>query len=144
MNTFDSSIKSFLLSGEFENNIDDSGNINLNTEPIVANEKYIGFYLKNYIYDENKIESLYDVNISEFSIPEQTSDNTLLVSEDISKLTIENTELKEQLSAAISSSLSSNGGLIDAAKDIIVNLRIKLGEGTSADDFSDSFPYLKK
>jgi hypothetical protein len=56
----------------------------------------------------------------------------------------ENTELKEQLNSAISSSLVSNTGLLDAAKDIIVSLRIKLGEGTSSDDFSESFPYLKK
>jgi hypothetical protein len=144
MNTFDSNIKDFLLSGEFENNIDDSGNINLNTDPVKANEKYIGFYLKNYIYDNNKIESLFDVTISEFYIPNTSSDTVPSTSEDILKLTAENTELKEQLNSAISSSLVSNTGLLDAAKDIIVSLRIKLGEGTSSDDFSESFPYLKK
>lgn len=144
MNTFDSNIKNFLLTGEFENNIDDLGNIHLNTEPLYANEKYIGFYLKNYIYDKEKIESLYDININEFSIPEITGKENTSTSEDISTLTIENNQLKEQLNSAISSSLSTNGGLLDAAKDVIVNLRIKLGEGTSNDDFSDSFPYIKK
>ena len=33
---------------------------------------------------------------------------------------------------------------IDASKDIIIKLRIKLNEGKTADDFSDAFPYLKK
>jgi hypothetical protein len=144
MNTFDSSIKNFLLTGEFANNIDDLGNIHLNTEPLAANEKYIGFYLKNYIYDKEKIESLYDINIAEFSIPEINNEENTSTSDNISMLTLENNQLKEQLNLAISSSISSNGGLLDAAKDIIVKLRIKLGEGTSTDDFSDSFPYLKK
>jgi hypothetical protein len=143
MKSFKSEINSFLINGTFDNNLDDVGNLNLNTDPIQVNEQYIGFALSNYLYNKEKIEQLYDVNITEFNVP--NSIVTISSNDNFDKISQENEILKIQLNSLISSSNENNSSAtLDAAKDIILGLRIKTGEGTSIDDFESTFPYLKK
>lgn len=149
MNSFDFEIKQFLVNGTFENNFDDAGNINLFSEPTNVNEKYIAFDLNNYLYDNDKIKSLYDVEIKEFNIPITTqltlSNITSSITSSAEQLFQENEILKSQLNAIIeTSNQNSSSALIDASKDTIISLRIQLQEGNTPDDFSDEFPYLKK
>lgn len=144
MNTFESEIKSFYTIGLFENNLDESGNINLYVNPKQVNERYISFPIKNIMYDESKIETLYDVNIKEYNIPNKIESDSNKSSSNV-ELEEENVLLKEQLNSLISSNnLDSSAADVMASKDIIINLRIQLGQGKSEDDFSDAFPYIKK
>lgn len=147
MKSFDKELNKFLVDGVFNNNLDDAGNINLSTEPIDINEKYIKFQLKNYLYDNDQISTLYDVEIKEFSIPKTDVfiEPLINVDSNMSNLVEENENLRNQLNAVIAAdNQNSASAIVDASKDVIVNLRIKLKEGTSIDDFSDVFPYLKK
>jgi hypothetical protein len=144
MKSFDKEIKQFLIDGAFNNNLDDAANINLSIDPIDVNQRYIEFGLKNYLYNNDQIKMLYDVEIKEFSIPvtiapvNNTDNNT-------SQLIQENEILKNQLNAVIAAdNQNSASAIVDASKDLIIKLRIKLNEGKSTDDFSDAFPYLKK
>ena len=144
MKSFDKEIKQFLIVGAFNNNLDDAGNINLSIDPIDVNQRYIEFGLKNYLYNNDQIAMLYDVEIKEFSIPTNiipvnNSDNNT------SQLVQENESLRNQLNAVISAdNQNSASAVVDASKDVIIKLRIKLNEGKLSDDFSDAFPYLKK
>ena len=144
MKSFDKEIKQFLIDGSFNNNLDDAGNINLSIDPIDVNQRYIEFGLKNYLYNNDQIAMLYDVEIKEFSIPTNiipvnNSDNNT------SQLVQENESLRNQLNAVISAdNQNSASAVVDASKDVIIKLRIKLNEGKLSDDFSDAFPYLKK
>ena len=142
MKSFKSEINNFLIKGTFDNNLDDVGNLNLNTDPMQINEQYVGFSLSNYVYNNEKIEQLYDVTITEFNIP--NSIVSVLSNDNFDKIAQENEILKTQLNSFISSSNENNSSAtVDAAKDIIIGLRIKIGEGTSIDDFESTFPYLK-
>ena len=63
----------------------------------------------------------------------------------VNQLTQENEILRKQLNSVIAAdNQNSASAVVDASKDVIINLRIKLNEGKNIDDFSDTFPYLKK
>lgn len=144
MKSFDKEINQFLIDGTFNNNLDDAGNINLSIDPIDVNQQYIEFGLQNYLYKNDQIAMLYDVEIKEFAIPTPivTVSN---IDSTTSQLIQENEILRNQLNAVIAAdNQNSASAVIDASKDVIINLRIKLNEGKTTDDFSDSFPYLKK
>lgn len=142
MKSFDKEIKQFLIDGTFNNNLDDVGNINLSIDPIDVDQRYIEFELKNYLYNNDQIRMLYDVEIKEFTIPTNIIvDNSY----NTSQLSQENEDLRNQLNAVLSAdNQNSASAIVDASKDVIVKLRIKLNEGKTPDDFSDDFPYLKK
>jgi hypothetical protein len=63
MNDYQQYIKSFLVTGNFTNNIDDMGNVNLNTSGSSANQTFIAVELSNNNYDDSKIISLYNTTI---------------------------------------------------------------------------------
>ena len=75
-------INDFLITGQFTNNIDEFGNVNLLTVPLEENQQYIVFQLSNFKYKNDEIENLYDVNINEFKIKptvrKQIVDQTIL------------------------------------------------------------------
>lgn len=144
MKSFDKEISQFLIDSAFNNNLDDAGNINLFTEPVDINQKFIAFQLKNYLYDNSKIESLYDVKIKDFTIPvfSPLPENNNVA--DVSTLAQENEILKNQLNAIISAdNQNSASAVVNASRDVIIKLRIQLKEGTVPEDFSNDFPYLK-
>lgn len=144
MKSFDKEINQFLIDGTFNNNLDDAGNINLSIDPIDVDQQYIEFGLQNYLYNNDQIAMLYDVEIKEFAIPTNTQ---LVTTTDanVSQLAQENESLRNQLNAVIAAdNQNSASAVVDASKDVIIKLRIELNEGKSSDDFSDAFPYLKK
>lgn len=144
MKSFDKELNQFLIDGTFNNNLDDVGNINLSIDPIDINQRYIKFGLQNYLYNNEQIAMLYDVEIKEFSIP-TTVVSVTKPGDTTSQLAQENESLRNQLNAIIAAdNQNSASAVIDASKDVIINLRIKLNEGKTSDDFSDAFPYLKK
>jgi hypothetical protein len=95
----------------------------------------------NFEYDTKKIGELYNLKFEEFSETKSVIEKDPVIS------TLERNveELKSKLDAATNSSdmdrLSSE---ILASKDLIIQLRISAGEGSSSDDFSDEFPYFPK
>lgn len=142
-----SQINDFLITGQFTNNIDEFGNVNLLTVPSEANQEYIVFQLSNFKYKNDEIENLYDVNINEFKTKpttrKQIVDQTIL--NEYNKVLSENQDLKEKLNTLIDQVESDpSKSQLSASKDIIIALRIKLKEGVTPEDFSDEFPFNLK
>lgn len=142
-----SQINDFFTTGQFNNNIDEFGNVNLYISSSNVNEQYIAFPLINFNYKKYEIENLYDVNISEIQtetpIEKQILNQTFL--NEYNKVLSENQDLKEKLNDLVDEIQSdSSKSQLSAARDLIVELRIKLKQGNKPEDFSDNFPFNLK
>ena len=142
-----SQINDFLLTGQFTNNIDEFGNVNLYISSSDANEQYIAFPLINFNYKKDEIENLYDVGITEIQtepkIQKQVFDQSFLT--EYNKVLYENQDLKEKLNQLVDEVHSdSSKSQLSAARDLIVQLRIRLKQGNKLEDFSDEFPFNLK
>lgn len=142
-----SQINDFLLTGQFTNNIDEFGNVNLYISSSEANEQYIAFELINFNYKKDEIENLYDVNIKEIQtepiVQKQVFDQTFL--NEYNKVLYENQDLKEKLNQLVDEIQSDpSKSQLSAARDLIIELRIKLKQGTKSEDFSEEFPFNLK
>ena len=142
-----SQINDFLLTGQFTNNIDEFGNVNLYISSSDANEQYISFPLINFNYKKDEIENLYDVGITEIQtepkIQKQVFDQSFLT--EYNKVLYENQDLKEKLNQLVDEVQSDpSKSQLSAARDLIVQLRIKLKQGNKLEDFSDEFPFNLK
>lgn len=142
-----SQINDFLLTGQFTNNIDEFGNVNLYISSSESNEQYIAFELINFNYKNDEIENLYDVGIAEIQtepiVQKQVFDQTFLT--EYNKVLYENQDLKEKLNQLVDEVQSDpSKSQLSAARDLIVELRIKLKQGNKPEDFSDEFPFNLK
>lgn len=142
-----SQINEFLITGQFTNNIDEFGNVNLYISSSNANEQYIAFQLINFNYKNDEIENLYDVNLTEIqtetSVEKQVLNQTFLT--EYNKVLSENQDLKQKLNDLVDEVQSDpSKSQLSAAKDLIVDLRIKLKQGNKPEDFSDEFPFNLK
>lgn len=142
-----SQINDFLITGQFTNNIDEFGNVNLYISSSNVNEQYIVFQLINFKYKNDEIENLYDVEIKELQIePEvekQVLNQTFLT--EYNKVLLENQDLKEKLNQLVDEVQSDpSKSQLSASRDLIVELRIKLKQGSKPEDFSEEFPFNLK
>ncbi len=142
-----SQINDFLLTGKFTNNIDEFSNVNLYISSSEANEQYIAFELINFNYKKGEIENLYDVGITEIqtepSVEKQVFNQAFLT--EYNKVLSENQDLKEKLNDLVEEVQSDpSKSQLNASKDLIVELRIKLKQGNKPEDFSDEFPFNLK
>ena len=142
-----SQINDFLITGQFTNNIDEFDNVNLYISSSNANEQYIVFPLINFNYKNEEINNLYDVNLTEIqtepSVEKQVLNQTFLT--EYNKTLSENQDLKQKLNDLVDEMQSdSSKSQLSAARDLIVELRIKLKQGNKPEDFSEEFPFNLK
>lgn len=142
-----SQINDFFTTGQFINNIDEFGNVNLYISASNANEQYIVFQLVNFKYKNEEIENLYDVSINEIQnepeIQKQVLNDSFL--DEYNKVLSENQDLKEKLNQLVDEVESDpSKSQLSAARDLIVELRIKLKQGNKPEDFSEEFPFNLK
>jgi hypothetical protein len=143
MENFSKEINEFKQTGNYTYNPDVAGNYIFNSSSVNFNEVYIAFPIENFTYNMQKITSLYDINFTEFvnSTTSNNSDSNTSVQE-INILKEENKNLKLQLT-----NLESNNTIAEteseklSKKQVILELRKKLGEGKVDSDFSEDFPY---
>lgn len=96
-------------------------------------------------YDVNKLKSVYSLDFEEFNVPASASIEP-------SERDVEIESLKQTISNLNSLIESSNNlseinnlkSEVMANRDVIVELRISSGEGSSPSDFSTEFPYFPK
>lgn len=142
MANFDQDIQNFKRYGTYTYKFDNVGNVILNSSSSNFNQVYIAFPLQNAIYNNSKIETIYNVNFEEF-IPNQEVPSSINVDNLVEQLDLmqsENATLKTQLdSIIIQSEMSTSDQL--AVKQVILELRKALGQGASEADFSETFPY---
>jgi hypothetical protein len=142
MNDLQSYTQAFLLNGKFSNNLDNFGNINLNVSASSANQIFIAYDLRDNNYDTGSIVNLYDTSITNNTQQVTTTQVTQDLVNSYNQLVTDNESLKIQLdTASKAADQNPSQAEIQAQKDIIIQLRIQLGQGTQASDFSSEFPY---
>ena len=155
---FDQTELSNLLAGTVSTeNIDENGNqlVDMNTEDLSNNISVVKQNITE--FSNNKIEQNYDTSFNEL-INESDSRNNLMIEDDIKQLSedqlkregvLENQldelakvlERESQRNIKIQEDAETN---YKAMKSVIVEQRIKNGEGVDETDFSDAFPFLPK
>jgi hypothetical protein len=153
MANFSQEKSEFERHGTYSYDFDQAGNIVLNPSSSNFSEVYVSLPVNNFLYDTKKIESFYNANFEEFIPTSMESGNASTVSSadiadmelEVSKLSEENKALTEQLNGLIAKSeQNSTEAERESFKQVILDLRIQLGEGTTEQDFEEDFPYGPK
>jgi hypothetical protein len=146
MAEFIQQINDFQSYGTYNYKFDEVGNQILNPSSSVFQQNYISLPTTDYIYDESKIMSFYDVRFQEFQPAPKTGSSMNLPQEiidQVNQLTQQNMVLQNQLDTMVADSeYVSTSADKQVIKDIIISLRIQLGQGTTTSDFYTDFPYL--
>jgi len=144
---FSAQINTFRSLGVYEYKFDEVGNVIANSSSLEFSYNYLALPLLNSVYDVESIKSYYDINFTEF-VPIQEEEiqvETTETQQQNSQLTEENTQLRATIDELIESSESDSSVARDeAVKNVIIELRIALGEGKEEKDFSIDFPYTPK
>lgn len=143
MANFDQDIQNYRRYGDYTYKFDNVGNVVLNPSSSNFNQVYIAFPLQNAIFDNSKIEAMYNVNFEEF-IPQPEMTSSINVDDLLQQITTiqnENDSLKSQLDSVVIQSESASSADQLSTKQVILELRKALGEGITDADFSDTFPY---
>lgn len=111
------------------------------------NQQFLKVDIKNLEYDNKKILKFFPIEFEEFVTREQTDSSkaTLAIqNEKITDLENQVVNLQTQLEVANQSMAEKDAKNVEklAIKDVIIELRIQNGEGKSATDFSEDFPYV--
>jgi hypothetical protein len=146
MTDFSVQIDNFQSYGTYNYRFDEAGNEILNPSSSLFQEHYIAFPTINMVYDHDKIQTFYQPTLTEFTPSQSTGSKSTLpqdIIDQINDMTQKNQVLANQLDDLIAKSeLTSAEADSQLVKDIIMTLRIQLGQGTSTTDFFNEFPYL--
>lgn len=140
-------VSEFKTFGTFTNNIDSFGNAQLVysvAQSVEANVNYVKVPLKTFEYNQNKI---IDANTTDFieltTAQVEQQKNTAEVVQQYNVLLEENRILNQTVNELIEKYENNDDkSVINALKNTIIDLRIKLGQGNVSSDFSDDFPFL--
>jgi len=147
MTDFSEQINDFVFHGTYSYKFDEIGNVILNPSSSVFQEHYVLFNLRNTVYNDNKIKTFYNTEFTEFVKPVEQSiaQSSAAAQNELDSVKKENETLKGQLDSIIKESeQDGNRAEAIAIKDIILELRISLGQGKTESDFESEFPYLPK
>jgi len=146
MADFSQEIDQFQKDGTYTYKFDSAGNLYFNSSSADFSQVYLSLPLTNVIYNNAKIEKFYDPEFKEFTPTPTTTASAVTVNELQTQLGVvqqENVSLKSQLDNLIAENqVTSNASDSQAVKQIILDLRIALGQGRVASNFSDTFPYV--
>jgi hypothetical protein len=139
-------ITNFQNYGTYNYVFDEVGNEILNPSSSIFQQHFVAFPTVNFDYNDSKIQSFYDTTFTEF-VPLQSTRSTSTLPQEIidqiNEVTQRNQALSNQLDEMIAKSeLTSADADSQLVKDIIMTLRIQLGQGASTLDFYNEFPYL--
>ena len=131
--------------GTYIYKFDSVGNELLNPSSSIFQQVYFSLPFANVEYDKSKLLSFYDPTFTEF-IPITSSIQTLVFPQEaideINAITYDNLQLQNKLQALVNASEQNTSSAdISMIKNIIISLRIQLGQGTSVSDFYTTFPY---
>jgi len=146
MADFSIEISNYKNYGTYIYKFDDVGNELLNPSSSIFQQVYFVLPFGNVVYDNSKIALFYDPTFKEF-VPQTGSESVSVFPQEaidqINVITADNIELQNQLLSLIGNS-EQNSSAADASlvKNIIISLRIQLGQGTTTSDFDTVFPYM--
>lgn len=140
-------VDKFKNTGEFSNNQDSYGNMQLVfsvAQSMGGNKNYVKVPLKTFEYNETKILDSEQIQFTELQSPEiEEKRNIDEVLEQYNVLLAENRILNETVNTLVEKyENNEDKQVIAALKSTVVDLRIQLGQGNTAADFSNDFPFL--
>ena len=145
MTDFLQDIAQFQKGGNYIYKFDSAGNLYFNSSSEDFSQVYLSLPLTNVVYNNSKIEKFYDPNFLEFTPTIITTASLANIDDLQSQLVVvqqENVTLKSHLDNLIAENeTTSNSSDSQAVKQIILELRIAIGQGRVAANFSDTFPY---
>lgn len=141
LSRFDNSkIESIENSGSINNQyLSDNGTLRSNIESSDPNKALTSFSVKFSKFSNKKIEELFDVEFTEF-----VKDDTANETQELSPFTQDQIAFLENRLNQLTSDVEEAGdavSLSSSQKDLIIELRILLGQGKDETDFSKDFPY---
>ncbi len=145
MADFSQNIQDFQRYGKYVYKFDNVGNNIFNSASSDFSQVYLAFPISDITYNNTKINSFYTTSFQEFmpvTIVNAGFDVDTL-QQQLTVIESENTTLKTQLNSIIEQSNADSGSsMIQASKQIIIGLRIALGEGRVESNFSSNFPFV--
>ena len=145
MADFSKDIAQFQQNGTYTYKFDESGNLYFNSSSSDFSQVYLKLPLTNVVYNKSKIEKFYDPTFQEFIPTTVVTASAVNVDDLQAQLGViqqENITLKSQLDTIISQSETTSASSdSQVVKQIILELRIALGQGRVAANFSNTFPY---
>lgn len=140
-------VSEFKTFGTFTNNVDSFGNLQLVfsvAQSVEANVNYVKVPLKTFEYNQNKIIDANTVDFIELNTTEvEQKQNTTELLKQYNTLLEENRILNQTVNDLVEKYENNDDkSVINALKNTIIDLRIKLGQGNVPSDFSDDFPFL--
>lgn len=147
------SLINLLNEGHVYVKLDNFNNIYLNSN-LNTTESFISLPINNLVYNNDYLKLNENLKFTEFEdISEQelsnNSDSNKSIEEFQQELLNKDSEiisLQSELNSMISkiSELNSTKNILDLVKPLVIELRIKLGEGKKTEDFSEEFPWQSK
>ena len=145
MADFTLQVQNFERYGTFSYKFDEAGNVVLNPSASIYQQFYVQIPLENVNYNDSKISSFYDTTFTEFVNPNSvvTSSVPTEVSDQLNSVISQNKELQDRLDNLVAQSEQNNSAAnAQLVRDIIIGLRMQMGQGFSTSDFNTIFPYL--
>jgi hypothetical protein len=143
---FERQISNFVNHGTFNYQFDEAGNLILNPLAPILQQNWLAMDLVNFDYNETKVLSFYDPTFQEFIKPTATGSVIIPfeLQEYIDNISKENEDLRVKLDEVISSAsdIAKSQSDENEIKDILLGLRVALGQGKTTEDFYTTFPYL--
>ena len=144
MADFSPEIAQFQRDGTYNYEFDESGNLYFNSASADFSHVYLSLPLTNVVYNDAKIDKFYNSAFLEF-VPTVVTSSAPSVDDLTAELGVvqqENITLRSQLDDFIAQNqISSAASDSQAVQQIILALRIALGQGRIASNFSTTFPY---
>jgi hypothetical protein len=152
-------LNNLMAGGEVEETVDSTGNQLIKATTNTVNNCLINIKQTKVELSSDKIEQHYNTEFSEFIVDAPTKDNpNISISDDITKISDDH----HQRESVLETQLDELGKILDnesqrnikvqelgetnykATKDLIIDMRIKNGEGTQPSDFMTSFPFAAR
>jgi len=142
LSKFSSDISEYRNFEKYSYSYNSVGNLFIQSPSEEFNQNFLNFSLRQVSYDSEKMKSVISTEFIEFSIGEKTPEKSV---DDLQRVIDELTlKLASTTPSVTSEQVTEIKSENLALRDIIISLRIKLGEGKDAADFSDTFPFLSK
>lgn len=145
MADFAQDIQNFKRYGAYTYKFDKVGNNTFVSSSSDFSQVYLSVPLSNVVYNNSRVKMLYTSLFEEFipNPPIEITSSIDTLQQQLNIIQNENDTLKNQLTDAIQQTNESSGSsLLMQSKQIIIGLRIALGQGRVEANFSPTFPYV--
>jgi len=145
MPNFALQVQNFERYGAFDYKFDEAGNIILTPSASVYQQFYLSIPLSDVNYNNNKISSFYNTTFTEFVNPNLTTNSSIPsdITDKLNSVIAQNQELQNRLDTFVAKSeLNNSAANEQLVRDIIIGLRMQMGQGFSTSNFNTVFPYL--